>query len=256
MLREACEVTVWPDELPPPYEALREAVTEVDGLLTLLSDRIDEPLLEAAPRLKVISQMAVGYDNIDIAAAKRCGIRVGHTPGVLTDATADLAFALLLAAARRLEEASDYVRAGRWQTWGPTLLMGHNVQDATLGIVGFGRIGQAMARRARGFDMRALYYDHSPDEDAEGIQAEAVSLDTLLAEADFVTLHTPLTGETHPLIGASQLNRMKRSAILINTARGAIVDPDALYEALRTGRIASAGNETAEDNAPARANAS
>jgi len=237
-IREACDVILWGGDEPPPYETLVDHVRDVDGLLCLLTDRIDDALMAAAPRLRVISQMAVGYDNIDVAAATRRGIVVGYTPDVLTEATADMAFALLMAAARRLVEAVDYARAGRWRTWGPLTLLGHDVHGATLGIVGLGRIGRAVARRARGFDMRVLYYDCARDEAAEREFGPAcLDLDTLLAESDFVTLHVPLTPATRHLIGREQLRRMKPTAVLINTSRGPVVDQEALVEALRAGEI-------------------
>ncbi len=245
MLRNECEIEVWEGELPVPRDVLLEKVRDIDGLYSLLTDRVDPELLDVAPRLCVVSNMAVGYDNIDVAACTARGIPVGHTPGVLTDTTADFAWTLLMAAARRVVEGADYVRAGRWKTWGPMLLMGRDVHGATLGIVGIGRIGQAVARRARGFDMRILYYDpYVPDAGIEG--AASAGLDTLLAEADFVTLHVPLTEMTYHLIGREELRKMKPSAVLINTARGGVVDPEALYEALRDGQIARAALDVTE----------
>ena len=238
LIRQACDVILWEGDEPPPYETLVDHVRDADGLLCLLTDRIDDALMAAAPRLRVISQMAVGYDNIDVAAATRRGILVGYTPDVLTEATADMAFALLMAAARRLVEGVDYARAGRWRTWGPLTLLGRDVHGATLGIVGLGRIGRAVARRARGFDMRVLYYDCARDEAAEREFGPAcLDLDTLLAESDFVTLHVPLTPATRHLIGREQLRRMKPTAVLINTSRGPVVDQEALVEALRAGEI-------------------
>lgn len=238
LVRATCAVTLWEGEEPPPYETIVEGVRDAEGLLCLLTDRIDEALMSAAPRLRVISQYAVGVDNIDVAAATRRGIVVGNTPDVLTDATADMAFALLMAAARRLVEGVDYARAGRWRTWGPLTLLGRDVHGATLGIVGLGRIGRAVARRARGFDMRVLYYDCARDEAAEGeFGPGCADLDTLLAESDFVTLHVPLTPATYHLIGREQLRRMKPTAVLINTSRGPVVDQEALVEALRAGEI-------------------
>ncbi len=240
LLRPHVELDIWPDELPPDYETLRARSAAVDGLLCLLSDRIDAALIEGSPRLKVISTMAVGFDNIDIQAATARGIPVGHTPGALTEATADFAFALLMAAARRVTEAERYVRAGRWKTWGPMLLMGQDVYGATLGIIGLGRIGQAVARRARGFDMRVIYFGGSDEDAARAIGAERRSLEDVLAESDFLSLHCPLTPETRGLINADALRRMKPTSILINTARGAVVDHAALYQALRDGWIAGA----------------
>jgi glyoxylate reductase len=182
-------------------------------------------------------------DNIDLVEATRRGIPVGHTPDVLTDATADFAFALLMAAARRVVEADRYVRAGHWKTWGPSTLLGAEVHGATLGIIGFGRIGQAVARRASGFGMRVLYFDHQADPGTipEGLHAQSVDLDTLLRESDFVSLHVPLTDQTRKMFNAQLFAKMKPSAILINTARGPIVDQSALYDALSSGRLAAAG---------------
>jgi glyoxylate reductase len=243
LVREGCEAEIWPEETPPPYETLLKKVRGVDGLLSLLTDRVDGELMAAAGSgLQVISNFAVGYDNVDVPAATARGIPVGNTPGVLTETTADMAFALLMAAARRVVEGADYVRAGRWRTWGPTLLLGHDVHGATLGIVGMGRIGQALARRAAGFDMRVLYFDPYCDEDkgAEVSAAVRCSLDELLAESDFVSLHVPLTADTHQLIGATALRTMKRTAVLVNTSRGPVVDTNALYDALQEGTIAYA----------------
>jgi glyoxylate reductase len=241
------EIEVWPGELPPPREVLLDKAADLDGLLCLLTDRVDAELLDRAPRLRVVSQMAVGYDNIDVAACTARGIRVGNTPGVLAETTADLAFALLMAAARRIPESERFLRAGQWQTWSPMELTGPDIHHATLGIVGLGRIGYEMARRARGFDMRVLYTNRTPNEAAErDFGAVRVDLGTLLAESDFVSLHTPLTPETRRLIGAAELARMKPSAVLVNTARGPVVDQRALYEALRDRRIAAAGIDVFE----------
>lgn len=247
-LQAIAEVEVWPERQPPPYEVLREKIQDVDGLLCLLTDPIDRALLEAAPHLKVISQMAVGYDNIDIAAATAKQIPVGHTPDVLTDATADFAWALLMATARRVVEGDRFTRANEWKTWEPDLLLGPNVSGATLGIVGLGRIGQAVARRAKGFDMRILYTNQNrlePELEAS-LGVEFVELGDLLQAADFVSIHTPLTLETHHLFGDRQFEQMQPSAILINTARGTIVDPDALYRALTNGQIAAAALDVTE----------
>ncbi|HVM30323.1 MAG TPA: D-glycerate dehydrogenase [Candidatus Limnocylindrales bacterium] len=242
-VREATDADVWTDELPPSREILLRRVKGIDGLLSLLTDRVDEELLEAAgPQLKVVSNFAVGFDNIDVPACTRRGIPVGNTPGVLTETTADLAFALLMAAARRLPEGYDYVRAGRWRTWGPMLLLGHDIYGATLGIVGFGRIGREMARRASGFGMRVLYYDVHPAsaEDEQRLNATGVAMDRLLAESDFISLHTNLTDETRHLLDVDAFAQMKPSAIVINTSRGPVIDHDALFEALRDGVIAAA----------------
>lgn len=235
------QADIWDYETPPPYETLVERVRDKEGLLCLLTDRVDAALMEAGLNLRVISQVAVGYDNIDVPAAIRRGIAVGNTPGVLTDATADFAFALLMAAARRIGEGIDYVRAGKWDTWGLTLLLGQEVYGATLGIVGFGRIGQALAKRARGFDMRILYTDseRKPEVETE-LSAEYCSLDELLQAADFISLHVSLNAATRGLIDARAISLMKPNAILINTARGPIVNPDDLYDALSAGRITAA----------------
>jgi lactate dehydrogenase-like 2-hydroxyacid dehydrogenase len=241
---EATEATVWPDELPPPRAELLREVEGCDGILTLLTDRVDAELLDrAGPQLRVVSNFAVGFDNVDVAECTRRGIPVGNTPGVLTETTADLAWALLMAAARRVVEGADYVRAGKWQTWGPMLLMGPDVHGATMGIVGFGRIGQAVARRAAGFGMTILYHDpvELPPEVTEPLGARYAELDDLLRESDFVSLHVNLTGETRGLINADRLARMKPTAVLVNTARGPVVEPRALEQALRDGVIAAAG---------------
>jgi glyoxylate reductase len=240
---EACDARVWPDELPPSRPALLDAIAGCDGVLTLLTDRVDEEFLHiAGTGLRVVSNYAVGFDNIDVTACAARGVAVGNTPGVLTETTADLAFALLMAAARRLPEGDRYVRAGQWKTWGPLLLLGPDVHGATLGIVGFGRIGQALARRARGFGMTVLYHDLTPAPPgvAEDVGATAVDLPELLERADFVSLHVNLTPDTRHLIDPAALARMKSSAILINTSRGAVVDHVALNVALRGGIIAAA----------------
>ncbi len=243
-LRQAgYQVDVWPEFLAPPREVLLERVRGAAGLITMLEDRVDAELMDAAgPGLKVIAQYAVGLDNIDLEAAKKRGIVVTHTPGVLTDATADLAFALLAAAARRVLEGHDYVRRGEWKTWHPELLLGPELFGATVGVVGFGRIGQAFARRARGFEMKVLYTSRRPKPEAEAaLAAERVELDELLARADFVSLHTPLTPETHRLMNAERLARMKEGAVLVNTARGKVVDTEALLDALEHGPLFAAG---------------
>jgi lactate dehydrogenase-like 2-hydroxyacid dehydrogenase len=238
-----CVARVWEDELPPPRADLLAAVRGCDGVLTLLTDRVDDEFLDAAgPRLKVVSNYAVGFDNVDVPACTARGVAVGNTPGVLTETTADLAFALLMAAARRLPEGDRYVRAGKWKTWGPLLLLGPDIHGATIGIVGFGRIGQAMARRARGFGMTILYQDvnrASPDVEAE-FGATYLPLEELLPRADFVTLHVNLTHDTHKLIDAEKLSWMKPSAVLVNTSRGPVVDGAALADALRSGSIFAA----------------
>ncbi len=236
-----CETEVWQDELPPPREVLLSKVRNVDGLLSLLTDKIDAMLMDNAPKLKVISNCAVGFDNIDVPAATQRGIAVGNTPGVLTETTADFAFALLMAAARRVVEGDRYTRAGKWKTWGLTVLLGQDVYGATLGLIGLGRIGAAVAKRAKGFEMRVLYYDPYRREDLEKqLGITFANLDTVVREADFVSVHTPLTTETRHLVNAALLRKMKKTAILINTSRGPVVDQAALYAALRDGVIAGA----------------
>ena len=242
------DAEVWQGELPPAYDVLIEKIANVDGLLCLLTDSIDRDLIHAAgDSLKVISQMAVGYDNIDVAAATQHGIPVGNTPGVLTDATADFAWALLMATARRVVEADNFTRAGHWKTWGPTLLLGSDIAGATLGIVGLGRIGQAVVERAQGFQMRIIYHDIQRRHDLEEkMGVEFASFESLLQESDFVSIHTVLSEETHHLFGEKQFDLMKPSGVLINTARGPIVDPIALYSALHKGQIAYAALDVTE----------
>ncbi len=237
-LRRAHEVTVWDGALPPAPAALRAALADAEGLLCLLTERVDGALLDAAPRLRAIANYAVGTDNIDLELTRARGIPVGVTPDVLTEATADLAFALLLAAARRLPEAAAAAREGAWRTWEPGRWLGVEVDGATLGIVGFGRIGRAVARRAEGFRMSVL---SSADTD----------LDHLLAESDFVSLHVPLTPRTRHLIDAAALKRMRRTAILVNTARGGVIDQAALIDALRSGEIAGAAIDVTDPEPPA-----
>jgi glyoxylate reductase len=242
-VRDATDATIWDGELPPPREELLKAVEGCDGILTLLTDRVDDELLDrAGPQLKVVSNFAVGFDNIDVPACTRRRIPVGTTPGGLTETTADLAWALLMAAARRLVEGDRYVRDGKWQTWGPMLLMGPDVHGATIGIVGFGRIGQAVARRAKGFGMRIVYHDlqRVPKQVEAAFDATYMTLEGLLAESDFVSLHTVLSPETKGLINAERLGWMKPTAILVNTSRGPVVDSMALVDALRNGTIAAA----------------
>jgi len=248
-VRDGCEVDLWTDDLPPPRDELLRRVAGVDGLLSLLTDRVDDELLDAAgPQLKVVSNFAVGFDNIDVPAVTRRGVPAGNTPGVLTETTADLAFALLMAAARRIPEGVDYVRDGRWKTWGPMLLMGVDIHGATLGIVGFGRIGREMARRGRGFGMEIVYHDVHPAsaEDEARLGARRVEMDELLRTADFISLHVNLTDETRHLIDAAALQSMKPTAVLVNTSRGPVIDPSALEQALRDGEIFAAGLDVTE----------
>jgi glyoxylate reductase len=229
-LREAHEVDVWAQRMPPSDHVLRRLVADAEGLLSMLTDRVDADLIEAGPKLRAISNYAVGYDNVDLEAAAARGIPIGNTPDVLTDATADFAFTLLLAAARRLPQAIASVTAGDWVTWEPGRHLGYDVRGATLGIVGMGRIGRAVAQRAKGFEMRVI---------STGSNGPT-ALEQLLEEADFVSLHCPLTPATHHLIDAAALRRMRPTAILVNTARGPIVDQRALAQALRDREIAGA----------------
>jgi glyoxylate reductase len=239
-IRDACDAAIWQDDLPPPRAELLEAIRGCDGVLTLLTDRVDDEFLDAAgPQLKVVSNYAVGFDNISVPAVTARGIPAGNTPGVLTETTADLAFALLMAAARRIPEGDRYVRAGQWKTWGPLLLLGPDVHGATIGIVGFGRIGQAMAKRAAGFGMTIVYQDvHRADPAVEAEHgATFLPLEELLPRSDFVSLHVNLTPETKGLINAEKLGWMKPTAVLVNTSRGPVVDPVALADALRSGKL-------------------
>ncbi|HLH25965.1 MAG TPA: D-glycerate dehydrogenase [Chloroflexota bacterium] len=247
LLRGAAAVRLWDSDQPMPRAELLRQVADADGLLCLLTDRVDGELLAAAPRLRAVANMAVGYDNLDLAALAARGVVATNTPGVLTETTADLAFALLLAVARRLPEGARYVRAGQWTTWDPLLLLGRDVYGATLGIAGLGRIGAAVARRAAGFGMTILYTARGRQEAAEAATgARRVAFPELLAVSDFVSVHLPLTPETHHLFDAAALRRMRPTAYLVNTARGPVVDPDALYRALAEGWIAGAGLDVTE----------
>ncbi len=230
-LRAEHEVDAWEEGTPPPADVLRERAAQADALLLTVTERVDGDLLDAAPSLRAIANFAVGTDNIDLEAAKERGIPVGNTPDVLTDATADIAFALLLAIARRIVEGEREVREGRWAPWHPSHMLGGDLADQTLGIVGWGRIGQAMARRGEGFGMKIVHSSRS----------SGIPLEELLEQADYVSVHTPLTPETRHLIGAAELKRMKPTAYLINTSRGGTVDQVALREALESGEIAGAG---------------
>jgi len=239
------EVVVREHEDPPPRKHLIETLAEIeaDGLFCNVADTVDRAVMTASPTLRAIGTMSVGYDHIDLDAAAELGIAVGHTPGVLAETTADLAWALLMAGARRVVEADQYVHDGEWDTWGPQILLGRDVNDATLGVVGLGEIGTEFAIRSAGFDMDVCYSSTSPNEDAErllaeyGIDASYCGLDALLERSDFVSIHVPLTPETDGLIGASELRRMDDDAVLVNTARGEIVDTDALERALSEGWI-------------------
>ena len=242
LLRGCAQVKVWEGELPPPREVLLEELKTADGVLSLLTDKMDAELMDAAPRLRAISNYAIGYDNIDVHAATERGIMVCHTPGVLTDTTADFAFTLLACVARRVVEAVGYVRGGQWKTWGPMLCLGYDLYGATLGLIGLGRIGGAVAKRATGFEMRILYHDleRQPILERE-LGLINVDLETLLKESDLISLHTPLTPETYHMIGPEQFAMMKRTAVFVNTSRGQVVDQRALYQALVSGEIAGAG---------------
>lgn len=237
-LADNYDTFVWPDVLPPSPNELRQLAADADALLCLLTDQVDADFLRANQHMRVISNYAVGYDNIDVEEATRLNIPVGNTPGVLTETSADLAFALLMSAARRLTEASAYVHDGKWQTWHPTSLLGYDIHGKTLGVVGLGKIGQAVARRAGGgFGMKVLYFGGSDKQAAEAIGATETSLDQLLAESDFISLHVPLSSATHHLINARSFALMKSTCVLVNTSRGPIIDPDSLYEALTQNRL-------------------
>ncbi len=249
---ESFDADVWMEEAPPSAEQIIDRARYAEGLVTLLSDPINADLIESLPRLRVIAQYAVGYDNIDVRAATERGIMVTNTPGVLTETTADLTWALILAASRRITEADQYVRRGKWRVaWGPELLLGEDVHGATLGVVGLGRIGQAVARRAKGFDMRVIYHTRSQSPETQRFADEqgAVpsSFDNLLREADIVTLHVPLTADTHHMIGEGELRLMKSNAILVNTSRGAIIDQKALLRVLESGHLFSVGLDVFEE---------
>ena len=248
IIKAKADVKVWPEEASPPKEVFIKEVKYIDGLYCQLIDKIDEEVINAGENLKVISQVAVGYDNIDVKAATKRGLYVTNTPGVLTDTTADYAFALLMATARRITEADKYVRRGDWKIpWALTMLTGGDVWGKTIGIVGLGRIGSGVARRATGFNMKILYYDviRHPDLEKE-FGVEYVEFETLLKRSDFVTLHVPLLPETYHLIGEKELKLMKETAYLINTSRGPVVDEKALYKALKEGWIKGAGLDVHE----------
>lgn len=244
---EGCDIRVWEEDRVVPRDVLAEELAQAHGVLCMLTDRIDDGLLAGARNLKIVSNMAVGYDNIDIAACTRRRVLVTNTPGVLTETTADLAWALLMAAARRIVEGHLIIQRGQWTSWSPMFLAGMDIYGATLGLVGMGRIGRALARRARGFGMRVLYHNRRRDSEAEReLGAEYLSLDDLLKNSDFVSIHTPLTPETRGLIGERELSLMKRTAVLINTARGAVVDEKALCRALADKKIWAAGLDVFE----------
>lgn len=247
MLAEAGHGTeVWPEELPPSAAHLQQRLATADAVLALLTDRFDRELFESAPRLRIVANMAVGYDNVNVAHARACGVWVTNTPGVLAETTADFTFALLLAAARNVAISERETRAGGWKTWSPTGYLGPDIHGATLGIVGMGEIGRAVARRARGFDMRLLAHTRTERATDEALGVSHVSLDRLLRESDFVSLHVPLTDATRRFIGERELSLMKPTALLVNTARGGVIDQDALVSVLRAGTIAGAALDVTE----------
>ena len=248
MIKERFDADVWPEYGPPPKKVIVEKVGNVDAIVSLLSDKIDAEVFDAARKLKIVAQMAVGFDNIDVKEATKRGIYVTNTPGVLTETTADFAWTLLMAVARRVVEADKYVHNGKWKVgWHPSMLSGRDVYGATIGIVGVGRIGSAVARRTRGFNVKILYYDvvARPELEKE-LGAKRVDLGTLLRKSDFVSVHIPLMKATYHLINAEKLKLMKKTAYLINNSRGPVVDEKALYEALKEGRIAGAALDVFE----------
>jgi len=249
IIKEKFDAEVWPDYAPPPKKLIIEKAAKVDALATLLSDKIDAEVFDASPNLKIVAQMAVGFDNIDVAEATKRGIYVTNTPGVLTETTADFAWALLMAVARRVAEADRYVRSGQWKVgWHPMILQGRDIYGATLGIVGLGRIGCAIALRAKGFNMKVLYHDviRRPDWEKE-YDLKFTDVETIFKTADFITINTPLTKETHHLVDEKKLTLMKKTAYIVNNARGPIVDQSALYKALKEGWIAGAALDVFEE---------
>jgi glyoxylate/hydroxypyruvate reductase len=242
-LQESCDLQYWDSEDPIPRQTLLEWVQGCDGIYLLLTEKVNDELLDAAgPQLKVVSTMSVGYDHIDVPACVRRNVAVGHTPDVLTKTTAELTVALLMATARRLSEGIDAVRNGEWSTWQPMWLTGQDLHDSTVGIMGLGRIGAAVAHMLSGFDCKLIYFDPYPNPKlAESLGVEYVSWEDLLSRSDFITTHTPLTNETRHLFNADAFRRMKKTAIFVNTSRGGIVDQDALYNALVNGEILAAG---------------
>ncbi|MFC7394301.1 2-hydroxyacid dehydrogenase [Scopulibacillus cellulosilyticus] len=243
ILKDQADVEMWDDEWKPvPKDILFEKIKQADGVLTMLTERVDKNFFDQAPHLKIVANMAVGYDNIDIQEAQKRGIITTNTPDVLTETTADLTFALMMATARRLIEASEYVKAGQWKNWGPFLLAGKDLYGKTVGIVGMGRIGAAVAKRCKGFDMNILYHNRSRDPEAEQeYDASYVSFEDLLKASDFVVCLTPLTNETEGMFNQQAFELMKNDAVFVNVGRGPVVDEQALYEALKTGEIGGAG---------------
>lgn len=251
-IKAECDAEIWPEQLPPPYDLIKKKIADCDGLVSLLTDRIDGGLLDAAPKLKVVSNFAVGFNNVDVPAATARGVRIGNTPGALSDATADLAFALMISAARRLVESAVDARAGKWKTWEPLGYLGVDLAGKTIGIVGMGRIGYAMAKRCHGgWDMKVLYYDETANAKAEAdLGARRVDLDTLLRESDFVSIHASLGESSKGLIGAKEFAKMKRTAVFVNSARGPLVDQKALVAALKSGQIFAAGLDVTNPEPP------
>ncbi len=247
-----CDAEVWTQPLPPPADVIRDKIPNLDGLVSLLTDKVDGALLDLAPNLKVVSNFAVGFNNIDVKECTRRGICVGNTPGVLTDATADMAFCLLIGAARRVVDGHLYSASGQWKTWEPLGHLGQDLVGRTIGIVGMGRIGYALAKRCHlGWDMNVLYYDVHANAPAENdLKAKKVDLETLLRESDFVSLHVDLNDATRGMIGAKQLRMMKKSAVLVNSARGPLIDEKALAEAMRAGTIFAAGLDVTDPEPP------
>ncbi|OAI41619.1 D-glycerate dehydrogenase [Planctomycetaceae bacterium SCGC AG-212-D15] len=253
VIQENCDAEVWPEPLPPPYDLIRQKLASCDGLVSLLTDKIDAALMDASPRLRVVSNYAVGFNNIDIPAATQRGIAVGNTPGVLTDATADMAFCLLIGAARRIVEGHAYSVSGQWKTWEPLGHLGQDLAGRTLGVVGMGRIGFALAKRCHaGWDMKVLYYDVQEVKPAETeLDAKRVDFETLLRESDFISVHTDLNEKTRGMFSTAQFKQMKKTAVFINTARGPLVDQKALSEALQSGTIFAAGLDVTDPEPPA-----
>ena len=248
VIKESFDAEIWPEYAPPPKKTIIEKAAKVDALATLLSDKIDAEVFDAAPKLRIVAQLAVGFDNIDVKEATKRGIYITNTPGVLTETTADFAWALLMAVARRVVEADKYVRTGQWKVgWHPMMFQGMDVYGATLGIVGLGRIGASIAKRAKGFNMKILYHDVIRRKDLEkDLGIVYVEIENLLQSADFVTLNVPLLKDTYHLMDEKRLKLMKKTAILINNARGPVVDEKALYKALKEGWIAGAGLDVFE----------
>jgi len=243
LIKTVADVEIYPsDEDPIPREVLLDKVQDIDGLLPMLTDKVDQTLLDRGKRLKVVSNYAVGYNNIDVNEATKHGVMVTNTPDVLTDTTADCAFMLLMAISRRLVEVDKFVREGKWvKAWGPKMLLGSDITGKTLGIIGLGRIGKAVVPRAKGFNMKILYHNRNPDPEAEKLGVEYRSMDEILAESDYISLHVPLNDKTKHLIGEPELKKMKKTAYLINTSRGPVVDEKALIKALKEHWIAGAG---------------